>query len=458
MEITNAGAGAGKTATLADKIKERYEQRTNPYTHIFVITYSNYATKVITRRIETIYGEIPKYIHLSTIHSFLWNYVIEPYHYLLFDQQFTQISSQTLENNVRYRNQKVAELKRSNILHVKEFSKIAKKVLVGGSKQNKTERKKREKILKQLENFIDSIFIDESQDMEKEMADCISSIDKTNINCFLVGDENQDLHSRGGFSALIKQYPERVFTKKENYRCPSRHVEVSNLFLEYDQIAMSEISGNIQYTFEIENDIIEFLEKSTESLIFINKSLRNFQIYREKKSEIEQLQYILRKQHKDVNGFEDISSQASKKWAFDMTRIIIKCLDEKKATPEKITSKLRSFFNSGYDKRKYAELIQGIQNVMPNKKKSYNFPIKSIESVKGSQNDNCIFLMSTDLFAYLIQEKTERNATLNALYVGLTRSTKNLLVIFTEEVTNKYDVTFIEERMKELGILKFKEV
>ncbi len=70
--------------------------------------------------------------------------------------------------------------------------------------------------------------------------------------------------------------------------------------------------------------------------------------------------------------------------------------------------------------------------------------VSSIESIKGLEGDNCLFILTTDLAAYLFQAKNEENKTKNALYVALTRSTKNLTIYITAEVENKYSREQIE--------------
>ena len=71
MEIYIAGAGAGKTTTMANniiKLREEIEE----YKIIFCITFTNNATSCIKSKLINYYGVIPKNILVSTIHSFLY--------------------------------------------------------------------------------------------------------------------------------------------------------------------------------------------------------------------------------------------------------------------------------------------------------------------------------------------------------------------------------------------------
>jgi len=187
----------------------------------------------------------------------------------------------------------------------------------------------------------------------------------------------------------------------------------------------------------------------------INKSTHSLRVHKKNRENIKQLEYVIRKLHCQSPGFQDISSTPSKKWAFDVTRKIVDEVRKKQKSPSVITNNVINLMNLSYDKRKYAELIQSIKSISSHCKENLNFPLNSIESVKGNQCNECIFFISTDLFAYLIGEKTKSNATMNALYVGLTRSKNYLLLIFTKEVTEKYKVEFIEQKMRDLNIERF---
>lgn len=454
MRLTNAGAGAGKTSRLAVEIQERYEHRLNCEKHIFVVAYSNYAASVITKHLELIYGRIPHEIHLSTIHSFFWNDIIEPYYYLIFGNQFFSISNQALGESTKYRASKLRELRDSGILHVAEFSRITKQVLVGGSGSKKVEKIMRAKILSRLDSFIDSIFVDEAQDMDKNTAECFTAIDEAGINCYFVGDVNQDLHSRKGFAMLLESFPENVHEVDENHRCPLRHIEISNQYSVHNQKPDKSNAGVLEYALEPEVVVQDILNRYPGSMNFINKSIRGFQVHNKDKSGFGQLEYTLRKYHRSTAGFEDINLTVSKKWAFDKAQEVIHSLNVLNLEPNTITNQLMSSLSLGYNKRAYVELINGVQSVKDpaGKFSRTKYSVKSIESVKGSESENCVFVMSTDLFAYLLKEKKDQNAMMNSLYVGLTRATDRLVLLFTNEVVKKYNVSIIRSLMVDLEV------
>lgn len=64
--------------------------------------------------------------------------------------------------------------------------------------------------------------------------------------------------------------------------------------------------------------------------------------------------------------------------------------------------------------------------------------VNSIDSIKGQEGENCLFILTTDLAAYLFGKKTDDTTTKNRLYVALTRSLQRLTIFITEEVETKY--------------------
>lgn len=69
MKIKIAGAGAGKTTKMAERIIDRYQSILN-HENIYCITFTNNAVECISAKLTDHFGEIPQNIKLSTIHSF----------------------------------------------------------------------------------------------------------------------------------------------------------------------------------------------------------------------------------------------------------------------------------------------------------------------------------------------------------------------------------------------------
>lgn len=77
IEVQIAGAGAGKTYGLAEKIIAHYDPTS--YKKIFAITYTNNASRNISEAIIKQLGYLPENIVVCTVHTFLLNEIIYPY-------------------------------------------------------------------------------------------------------------------------------------------------------------------------------------------------------------------------------------------------------------------------------------------------------------------------------------------------------------------------------------------
>lgn len=81
-KVVIAGAGGGKTHQMINEIiKILPELKKYPEKFCVVITYTNSATEEIKHRITKITG-IPNNLHISTTHSFLTKFIIDPYAHL----------------------------------------------------------------------------------------------------------------------------------------------------------------------------------------------------------------------------------------------------------------------------------------------------------------------------------------------------------------------------------------
>jgi len=103
---------------------------------------------------------------------------------------------------------------------------------------------------------------------------------------------------------------------------------------------------------------------------------------------------------------------------------------------------MKEIFSSIHlDEQDYAKIIQALQLTDEiDKGKIY---VNSIESIKGQEGYNCLFVLTTDLAEYLFLKKTDENKTKNKLNVALTRSREKLIILVTMEVEEKYGRDFI---------------
>ena len=89
-----------------------------------------------------------------------------------------------------------------------------------------------------------------------------------------------------------------------------------------------------------------------------------------------------------------------------------------------------------YEARRYARIATALTDMTTSSPKGIS--VKSIEAIKGLEHDRCLFILTTDLVPYLMEEKTEDNGTKHLLYVALTRSRDDLSILVTREVEERY--------------------
>jgi DNA helicase IV len=80
--------------------------------------------------------------------------------------------------------------------------------------------------------------------------------------------------------------------------------------------------------------------------------------------------------------------------------------------------------------------------------------VNSIDSIKGKEGENCLFILTTDLASYMFGNKKDNTITKNRLYVALTRSLDKLTIFITEEVEKKYGKKEIIDFFNKIYILE----
>ena len=81
---------------------------------------------------------------------------------------------------------------------------------------------------------------------------------------------------------------------------------------------------------------------------------------------------------------------------------------------------------------------------------SSKYDVCSIESIKGLEGDRCLFILTSELAPYLFLDKTAENKIKNALYVALTRSKENLVILVCKDVEATYDQSSIKDHFSKL--------
>ena len=434
MQIGIAGAGAGKTTAMADKIVELCEE-TDKNKNIFCITFTNNAVSCIEHKLRDYYGLIPNNIIVSTIHSFLYREYIKPYYFLLFGKQYERISVAPLPQNTGYKNAKIKRLEDRNILHQTVIPERAKWVVVKKSDDRKAVKDKREIIKNAFKEYCGGICIDEAQDIDSDIQLIIETLHDMGISLILMGDPKQDLKGHKCLESLIEKYTDSVDYIGICHRCPQKHLVLSNSIVNIQEQQHSDKKGGlISICFEVDKPCSELINEEDFKLCYISKKQGKFDTHKvETPNNIlfalsEEIEGEMRRLHPDKTELTLL--RVSYYYAEQLLEKYSETDDKKKAMGEAF--KYEKLSNKAYGV--IINMLSYNMFALDNEKVRLN----SIDSIKGQEGENCLFVLTTDLAAYLFGEKTEDTVTKNRLYVALTRSLDRLTIFITEEVETKY--------------------
>ena len=100
------------------------------------------------------------------------------------------------------------------------------------------------------------------------------------------------------------------------------------------------------------------------------------------------------------------------------------------------------------ENNEYAKLINDLK--IENKEKKLK--VKSIDKIKGLENELCMFIMDNTMLEYLFGKKQETNKEMMRLYVALTRSKSDLILVIDKLSIKKFTDKQIEKGFSELNI------
>lgn len=440
MKISIAGAGAGKTTTMADTIVN-LQSEMDSHLNIFCITFTNNAVACIERKLKEHYGELPNNIIVSTIHSFLYREFIKPYYYLLYGKQYEQISTAELPQKDAYKNATIKRLEDKNILHQTVIPQRAKWVLVKKSDDRKSIKDKREIIKSVFKNYCGAICVDEAQDMDSIMLEIIEDFHKMGIQIVLMGDPKQDLKGHKCLRKLVEQHPDSVEYLSICHRCPQKHLKLSNQIVAEQEKQQSEkTTGTISIWFENDKPCSKLMQEEKFDLAYISQKQGIYETHGQEKAKniklaiYEEIEVAMRVNHPAV--MELTLKQDSYYLAERLIENYTRLSDKGKSM--NVTFKNEPL----RDRKIYGRII----NLLPEETDTTttdNVIVSSIDSIKGQEGRNCLFILTTDLAAYLFGEKSNDTTTKNRLYVALTRSLDRLTIFITSQVETKYGRRFI---------------
>ncbi|WP_242245358.1 UvrD-helicase domain-containing protein [Bacillus cereus group sp. BfR-BA-01330] len=442
MKIVVAGAGAGKTTSMAEEVLKRYKALEDGKI-MYVITYTNAARDHIRNKVIEQHGSLPNQIKVETSHVFLLQEIIFPFHHLLYGQFYSKISSINLSSNHIYRAQKIKELAVQNIIHVEEVNKVARFVINGKSNDRKLVKDKRIKVLSILKKYLDSIFIDEAQDMDTELAKIVEILYANEFFLHIVGDPKQDLRGRNELRRLIGEYPQFVEYKKENYRCPISHVNLSNKYVPEEEQQEHRIAheGYIRHLFENDIDVPKFLEQEAFNHIYIyQKNDRFFTNSKDRTGPKNLLEYELKLLIKKSKFAEEHTEKIN----YVLCKWIRNNISEKNNW--KIINKVSEVLQLNFTKADMGRLYAAL-DLNRESEQGEAIIVNSIDHVKGLEGSKCLFILTTELSEYFFKNKVDQNKMLNYLYVALTRATQELVILITKEVEEKFKKSWIENTL-----------
>lgn len=441
-QVQIAGAGAGKTYGLAELIcNSKIEEGKN----IYAITYTNYAKRNIENKILEQNGYIPDNVKISTIHTFLLNEIIYPYSSYILNKKLNKATSISLPNDKKIKNSKMSQLEKHGIVHNEKVFNIAKQIIVGNKKQTKREKARRKLVINHFIASISSIYIDEAQDLDNDIFEIIKILALNNVYVYMVGDPKQALRNTEVFLNFTNEVRHKQVINIEiqsnnniTRRLPKEVVKITNLYCPEDQKqkSTSDVKGNISYIYTDDDNFDNVFEnmKEKKGLIYTRKKEEDFDTKQEKNIMTITLKNVLLEKKPEQDD-EDA-------FLYEKEKEIEEILDNGK--------NLKLNFLDKYDIRLPANEFYNLINQIDNNKK---YKVKSIDKVKGLENENCMFIINDSMLRYLLKINTEKNKELNYLYVALTRTKRNLILgIYTKE-----DKQIISEKLQKLGIDKYEE-
>lgn len=449
-KIQIAGAGAGKTYSMAEQILE-YDKFNSENKDIIAITYTNTAKENIYKKVYEKESKIPERLKIYTIHSFLLEYIIYPYSKYVLGKSYKKAVSIPLPDNFMFRNKKISDLEKKEIIHNEVVFNKAKQIIVSSKSELKLTKLKKEIVLKHIMSSISAIFIDESQDLDDDVLRIMEKLSDSKIFIYMVGDPKQALKYPGKFEEFTKNIKEK---QQYNFEClennnitrrlPKSHVNISNLICSDDQkqTTLNENNGRIYYTYSDDvnfNEIYKFFQNE-DSICYIKTKTTKFNTQHNRKLDSDILKDIII--DRNINDDEDA-------FLYEKEKELYKLIDENNNIELGLKVFLRKY-NLRLKREIYAQIISSLED-----SNSIEYNVYSIDKVKGLERKNCMFIINESLLNYLLGNKTERNKEMNYLYVGLTRSTDTLLLVIDVSTLKKLDKSKIDTVMTKFNIEKY---
>ncbi len=449
-KIQIAGAGAGKTHSMAEYILE-YDKLNSENKDIIAITYTNTAKENIYKKVYEKEFKVPERLKIYTIHSFLLEYIIYPYSKYVLGKSYKKAVSIPLPSNFIFKNKRISDLEKKEIIHNDAVFSKAKQIIISSKSESKLIKSKKEIVLNHILSSISAIFIDESQDLDDAVLRIIEKLSDNKIFVYMVGDPKQALKYPGKFEEFKKNIKEKQLYNFEcldnnniTRRLPKSHVNISNLICSDDQkqTTLNENEGKIYYIYSDDTNFNKIYNsfQNEKSICYIKSKTTKFNTQHNRKLDSDILKEIII--NKNIYDDEDA-------FLYEKEKELYKLIDEKNSVELGLKSFLGKY-NLRLKKDVYAKIISSLED-----SNSMEYNVYSIDKVKGLERKNCMFIINESLLNYLFGNKTERNKEMNYLYVALTRSTDILLLVIDVSTLKNLKQEQIDIIMKSLNIEKY---
>jgi superfamily I DNA/RNA helicase len=463
IEVQIAGAGAGKTYGLAEKIITHYD----PTSHkkVFAITYTNNAAKNILEAIINQLGYLPENIVVCTVHTFLLNEIIYPYSPFILNEVYTTSSrcktfsdfppGKSAEQKQREAKSTISRLKKIGVIHVDETYAAAWRVVDENYYKHNSQKKKSKvrKIHKLLDSAIDKIFLDEAQDLDETALKAFQQIGENSADLYMVGDPKQAIDYPKAFKAWLAtnnsnnkiKLLETITTSR---RVPQKILDLSNTFCPkgQEQTSLSEVEGRLTYITSEDDHFDVVLNHHIEngSLVSIFRKEGNYSTQQagslpEFDPEVEELLTVKFSEYEE--GVVIYSLQrffASLLSKNDNNRSIREFLARLKIP---------------YDKELFKKLCRSAEQYSSSKDNSGKYAISSIHRTKGLESKVCVLVLTPAILKCLMQDGVDKyNGTWNMIYVALTRAESELVVAVDMDLLGKkHELDDIVESLESIG-------
>jgi len=439
IEVQIAGAGAGKTHGLAEKIIKHYDA--SSYKKIFAITYTNNAAKNISEAIIKQFGYLPENIIVCTVHTFLLNEIIYPYSPFVLNEIHTTSSrcktfsnfppGKSEEKKRRESAGTISRLKKIGVIHVDETYAAAWRIVDENYSKHSSQKKKSKvrKVHKLLSSAIDNIFLDEAQDLDETALKAFQQIGENSVDIYMVGDPKQAIDYPTSFTDWLAANKANEKVKvlpniTTSRRVPQRILDLSNTFCPkgQEQTSLSEVEGRLTYITSEDDHYDDVLchHIETRSLVSIFRKEGNYSTKQagslpEFDPEVEELLTV---------KFPEFEEGVV---IYSLQRFFASLLS--KNDNNKSIRKFLAKLEIPYEKELFIKLCRSAEQFSSSKDNSAKYAISSIQRTKGLESKVCVLILTPAIFKCLMQNGvTKFNKTWNMVYVALTRAESELVV------------------------------